>query len=79
MKPFWVKFEGRESACVEAADSEAALALATELTGKKAVSCQPIPYPASPQLNAGRCPPFCYTPQQCAGRSACPKDYACSN
>jgi len=38
----------------------------------------PLPYPASPQLNPGNCPPFCFTPERCKGHSSCPRNYACS-
>lgn len=37
-----------------------------------------LPYPAGNETAPDGCPPFCYTPEQCAGRSCCPKDYACS-
>jgi len=26
----------------------------------------------------GKCPPFCHSPKQCQGRTACPQPYACS-
>ncbi len=65
---------------------EEAVVFASTLTGKVAVKAQSLPYPARPRLNAvdysggkyGPCPPFCYTPERCAGRGSCPKDYACS-
>lgn len=37
-----------------------------------------LPYPAAGFVSPDGCPPFCYTPEQCAGRGCCPKDYACS-
>ena len=45
---------------------------------------EPLPYPAGPilwQLDHpvhGKCPNFCYTPEQCAGKSHCHRDPACT-
>jgi hypothetical protein len=45
---------------------------------------QRLPYPATPiiwQLDHpahGKCPTFCSSPSKCAGRGACPQNYACS-
>lgn len=79
MASFWLTFPSSGQACVNAEGVEAAKAKGLELTGEEPTDCKGIPYPATPELNPGECPPFCYTPRQCAGRSACPKDYACSN
>ena len=38
-----------------------------------------LPYGASPSFGSGdHGGHFCYTPRECAGRSSCPKRYACS-
>lgn len=88
----WVKFEDGSRACVERpADMshddwrEKQMDFASDLAGKQAVEAWSLPYPANPRLNkvaynekAGPCPPFCYSPDQCKGRSSCPKSYACS-
>lgn len=85
MSAYWVKFETGSPACVEVSGGmDAALAVATEIAGRKAVSAASLPYPANPRLNRmeygkhGPCPSFCFTPHQCAGKSFCPKSYACS-
>ena len=45
---------------------------------------EPLPYPASPALWQhdhpvhGKCPTFCYTPAQCAGKTHCHRDPACT-
>lgn len=38
---------------------------------------QSLPYAANPQFGVDRSPNFCYTPEQCAGRSSCPKSRSC--
>ena len=44
---------------------------------------QCLPYPASPRLvtvsyhKSGACPSFCMHPNQCAGKSSCPRSYSC--
>jgi hypothetical protein len=40
--------------------------------------CEPLPYPADPQLTTRGWPSFCYDPTTCQGRHACPKGHACS-
>jgi hypothetical protein len=81
MAAYWVTFVGRESACVEGDEKfsvDEATVLATKITGAQVKGIAEIPYPASPQLNPRGIPPFCYTPDECSGRGACPKPYACS-
>jgi len=78
LTPFWVTFTNRQaSVCVEASSVEAARIVASEVGPVDQV--RDLPYPASPRLGAqSDCPAFCYAPDTCAGRSACPKSYACS-
>lgn len=86
--PFWIKFATGSAACVEAKDEAAAKTLAAELGKREVVSATILPYPADPRLNKheheltdgskSSCPSFCYSPEQCKGRTACPKSYACS-
>lgn len=58
--------------------------LAEEITGKKVISLEGLPYPASPVLNqnsdwpAGWAMTLCFDPENCKGRSSCPKRRACS-
>lgn len=76
---YWVKFTKGDAACVEDETMEAARKQATELRGE-VESLLPLPYPANPRISKewGDCPPFCFTPSQCAGRGSCPKSHACS-
>lgn len=80
---WWIHFETGKPGCVEQKgwDSEAAKARAEELTGRKVKDVFTLPYPATPQLNPQDgygCPAFCFSPEQCKGRTCCPKNYACS-
>lgn len=60
------------------------VALAEFIRGDAVLSWDNLPYPARPRLyqitlsKFGPCPSFCYSPEKCKGRSACPKSYACS-
>ena len=44
-----------------------------------------LPYPALPTIWGfdhpvyGRCPTFCYTPEECKGQSCCLKSHACDD
>ena len=78
MSYFWVKFAARESSSISANNAEHAKALATEITGAEVKEVFTLPYPAAPRLNQTSCPDFCFSPEQCKGRTACPKSYACS-
>jgi hypothetical protein len=41
---------------------------------------QQLPYPANPRLNnESNCPAFCFKPNECAGRSSCPRAIACDD
>lgn len=83
--PFWCKFPVGPSGCVEAPSADEAMVLAKTITGQEPVACDRLPYPANPRLNgkdgwnaeAGECPSFCYTPEQCKGHSCCPKRIGC--
>lgn len=88
MATWWIEFDGRGPGCVDspkAKDEERARALAESVTGKKALRVDRLPYPAAPVLHQEPdkdggpvCPAFCYAPEQCRGRTACPQHYACS-
>ena len=87
VRPYWCRFDGRVSATVEAESEDAARKLGEELSGHKVVALQVLPYPADPRLTMHEhtypdgkslhCPSFCYAPEQCKGRTACPKSYSC--
>lgn len=79
MSYYWVTLESGHSGCVDAENKEEAMRWAMLEKGS-VKSVEVLPYPAEPRWRANSsCPPFCWTPRQCAGRTCCPKDYACSN
>ncbi len=56
--------------------------------GRKVQEIRPLPYPANPRLNRpdifgtdgvnyGPCPSFCHRPNECAGKSSCPRSPSC--
>lgn len=80
----WVKFsDGSEGYC-EGVNEYDVKRISEHLTGKEALEIKVLPYPADPIIWQfchpvyGKCPPFCYTPTECAGRTSCPKRRACS-
>lgn len=78
MNFYWVKFIDRPSACFEAMSVVDAFAAAhAHGTPTEAKS---LPYPASPKLGdwISTCPPFCFQPEKCGGRTSCPRNIACS-
>lgn len=91
MKNFWITFtDGTKGFCQGESEYDAAK-IAEKITGKtvgggpyKDFTMKSLPYPAKPIIwqfdhpVSGKCPPFCYSPNECAGRGSCPKNYACS-
>lgn len=79
MQPFWIDFEDRASACIEAKTKEEALALAAAFGKPK--SADVLPYPRTPRLGAkSDCPSFCFGDlRDCLGRTACPRRHACDD
>lgn len=76
----WVKFTDGTSGSFTWRDRpEDVIVDCQQRTGKTVETMWSIPYPASPVIfNDTGCPPFCYTPERCAGKGGCPKMYACS-
>lgn len=91
MKGFWITFtDGSQGYCEGSSDYDAKT-IAEKLTGKtvgggqyKDFTMKSLPYPAAPiiwQLNHpvnGKCPAFCFRPKECAGKSSCPQNRACT-
>ncbi|HVL65751.1 MAG TPA: hypothetical protein VM364_00685 [Vicinamibacterales bacterium] len=74
---FWITFEDGKRGSIEVRQGEDPRAIAATFGVVKTID--PLPYPATPQLRSVTgCPPFCYSPQTCKGRTSCPKSYACS-
>lgn len=91
MKAYWLTFTDNSEACCEGQSPYDAKRIAEKLTGKTVaggkyenIAAVGLPYPATPiiwQLDhpvGGKCPTFCHSPKTCAGKSSCPKSYACS-
>jgi len=84
MNAFWVKFSDRNPGCVEADSLEEAMKIAAVKTGCHPVGGDRLPYPAHPRINQhdypdfGPIPSFCFRPEECKGRGACPQSYACT-
>lgn len=78
MNPYWVEFEDETAGTVNATSEEDALMKAAMLHGEP-VKASILPYGADPRLDdASRGGDFCFTPEQCKGRTSCPRRYACS-
>lgn len=91
MQSYWLKFTDGSEGCCQGQNEYDAKSIAEKLTGKtvgggqyRDIHAKILPYPATPIIwqfdhpVTGKCPPFCFTPKQCAGHSSCPKNYACS-
>jgi len=91
MKGFWLTFtDGSKGYCEGSGDFDAKQ-IAEKLTGKtvaggkyRDIAAKTLPYPANPiiwQLDhpvSGKCPAFCYRPNECAGETTCRQARACT-
>lgn len=91
MNSWWLEFADGSFAGCDGESAYDAKAIAEYLSGKtvaggsyRDIKAWQLPYPCRDMIwqyehpVVGKCPPFCSTPAKCAGRSACPKKYACS-
>lgn len=92
MQGYWLKFTDGSRGYCQGESAYDAVQIAEKLTGKTAEvgdnkwqpKVQTLPYPANPiiwQLDhpiGGKCPAFCHKPNQCAGKTACPQNYSCT-
>jgi hypothetical protein len=92
MRAYWIKFTDGSKACCEGETDYDARRIAEKLTGKTVdgpkyeagPNVKPLPYPASPAIWQmehpvhGKTPKFCFAPDQCCGRTACPQNYSCT-
>lgn len=91
MKTFWLTFTDGSQGCCQGENEYDAKTIAEKLTSKtvaggryRDIDAKRLPYPAMPVIwtfnhpALGACPPFCYTPRECAGKTSCPKSHACS-
>lgn len=85
MQPFWITFDDGTRGCCEGQSEYDAKRIAAHVKGKPVAKVEHIPYPAKPLIWQfdhpihGKCPDFCFTPQECVGRTACPRPRACND
>lgn len=94
MQGFWITFTDGTSGYCQGSNAYDAVRIAEKLTGKTvrlpdgSSKWQPdiptLPYPAMPviwQLDhpvVGKCPAFCFRPEQCKGNTCCPQKRSCT-
>ena len=92
MEGYWIKFEDGSAGYCEGVSAYDAVRIAERLSGKTAVvgddkwnpKVGRLPYPADPVIWQfvhpidGKCPAFCFRPEECAGHTSCPQRRACS-
>lgn len=91
MQGYWITFTDKTHGYCEGDSEYDAKCIAEKLTGKKVgggewrdFTMKRLPYPATPiiwQLDhpvSGKCPPFCFKPEQCAGSGSCPQNRSCT-
>lgn len=92
MQAYWLTFTDGSKGCCEGESEYDAKRIAEHLTGKTVaggkyqdIVAEKLPYPAKPviwQLDHpihGKCPEFCYKPEECKGRGACPRNPSCTS
>lgn len=84
MNTFWIVFEDGTAGCCQGINQQHAKSIALKLKEKIVAEVFTLPYPATPVIWQfddpvhGETPTFCTTPNQCKGRTACPKSYSCT-
>lgn len=90
MQGFWLKFTDGSAGYCEGSNAYDAKIIAEKLTGKTVAGdkykpdADTLPYPANPVIWQfehpvnGKCPAFCFKPNECAGSSCCPQRYSCT-
>jgi len=89
---YWITFTDGSKGYCEGQTPRDAVRIAEKLTGKTAVvgdnkwapDLKTLPYPATPTIWQfdhpidGKCPAFCFRPDQCAGCTSCPQNRSCT-
>lgn len=79
MSGYWITFQNGDAGYCEGDNAVEAAKTAAALRQQIVSTCKSLPYPAKPIIaQTSNCPPFCYKPRECQGRTACPQRYACS-
>ena len=75
---YWVESSTGEKGTVTAQNKAEAKRIARTKMDGMIVRANVLPYPAAPVLNStGGCPEFCWEPDNCKGRTSCPKQPTC--
>jgi hypothetical protein len=75
---FWVTFKDGERGCIHSRTVALAEQEAASIKGKPVEKVESLPYGAHPSIDEASFGDFCIHPNFCAGRSSCPRNYACS-
>lgn len=92
MNGYWITFTDGSKGYCEGNGAYDAVRIAEKLTGKTAViegskwkpELKSLPYPATPVIWQfdhpidGKCPAFCFRPDQCCGSTSCPQNRSCT-
>ena len=91
MNAFWLEFTDGSKACCEGYNERDAAEIAKKVSGKEVAKDEAgklkvtrLPYPAEPVIWRfahpvhGVCPTFCFKPNECKGKTACPQNYSCT-
>ena len=92
MQGYWIKFTDGSRGYCEGQSPYDAVQIAQHIAGKTVDAgpnewkpqLETLPYPAKPiiwQLDHpihGKTPAFCFAPNECCGRTACPQNYSCT-
>ncbi len=94
MQGFWIKFTDGSSGYCEGESAYDAVNIAEKLTGKTVAPNEgdtkydpklpSLPYPANPVIWQfdhpvnGKCPAFCFRPNDCKGHTSCPQNRSCT-
>lgn len=78
---WWVKSASGGAGTVQADTQSNAMQIYKEKKGNDAYTAERLPYPASPIIHQEECenpcPPFCYRPETCQGKTCCPNNPSC--
>lgn len=91
MQSYWLTFTDGTKGCCQGQSEYDAKVIAEKITGKTVaggkfndIEAKVLPYPAEPIIwqfdhpVSGKCPPFCFEPNKCAGKTSCPRARSCT-
>ncbi len=76
---YWVEYEGGDKGTIQASSIEHGWKVADRLSkGRKVLRVNSLPYPSLPALmDLGGHPEFCQKPNECKGKTSCPRQPSC--